>query len=155
AGHRRLDDEADYVRLELATALERSIRVIPVLVQGARMPRPEELPADIARLARRNAIELSDARWAYDVDRLSHTIEEVLRGLDLHASAAAAAAAGAQSQGGAPAATSAPATTSATAAIAARPRAWMAVLAAVVVCGLVSAGGAVMQQGAPSGVVPA
>jgi Flp pilus assembly protein TadD len=153
AGHRRLDDEADYVRLELATALQRSIRVIPVLVQGAPMPRAEELPADIARLARRNAIELSDARWAYDVDRLIRTIEEVLRGLDLRASEAAAAAA--QSHEVAPAATSAPATTSATAAIAARPRAWMAVLAAVVVCGLVSAGWVVKQQGAHGVVVPA
>ncbi|HXO27232.1 MAG TPA: toll/interleukin-1 receptor domain-containing protein, partial [Thermoanaerobaculia bacterium] len=158
AGHRRLDDEADYVRLELATALQRSIRVIPVLVQGAPMPRAEELPADIARLARRNAIELSDARWAYDVDRLSHTIEEVLRGLDLQASAAAAAAAQshevAPAATSAPAAPSAPATMSATAAIAARPRAWMAVLAAVVVCGLASAGWVVKKQGAHGVVVP-
>ena|SRR5579864_7962581 len=145
AGRRRLDDEADYVRLELATALRRSIRVIPVLVQGAPMPRAEELPADIAKLARRNAIELSDARWAYDVDRLSHTIEEVLRGLDTRASAPAPA----------PGRKAAPAAAAVTAAIAARPRAWMAVLAAVAACGLASAGWVVKQQAARPVVVPA
>jgi Tfp pilus assembly protein PilF len=146
AGRRRLDDPADYVRLELATALQRNIRVIPVLVQGAPMPRAEELPADLAKLARRNAIELSDARWAYDVDRLIRTIEEVLQGLELRAPAAAAA----ESHEVAPAATAV------TAASAARPRAWMAVLAAVVVCGLASAGWKVMkQQAAHSVVVPA
>lgn len=80
AGQRRLDDPGDFVRLEVATALERKIRVIPVLVQGASMPRAEQLPPDLAKLARRNAIELSDARWAYDVDRLISTIAEVLKG---------------------------------------------------------------------------
>ena len=78
AGRRRLDDPADFVRLELESALTRSIRVIPVLVQSATMPSTEELPPSLARLARRNAIELSDARWAYDVDRLLHTIQEIL-----------------------------------------------------------------------------
>jgi hypothetical protein len=81
-GRRRLDDPADFVRLEVATALDRKIRVIPVLVQGASMPRVEELPPDLVKLARRNAIELSDARWAYDVDRLIHTIEAVLQELE-------------------------------------------------------------------------
>ncbi len=79
AGRRRLDDPGDFVRLELESALERRIRVIPVLVQDAPMPGTEELPASLARLARRNAIELSDARWAYDVDRLAHAIGEILK----------------------------------------------------------------------------
>jgi hypothetical protein len=90
AGHRRLDDPADFVRLELESALARNIRVIPVLVQDAPMPRADELPPSLARLARRNAIELSDARWAYDVDRLAHTIQEILG----EEAAAAPAAAG-------------------------------------------------------------
>ncbi|HEY2296002.1 MAG TPA: TIR domain-containing protein [Thermoanaerobaculia bacterium] len=77
-GRRRLDDPGDFVRLEVESALARRIRVIPVLVQDAPMPGAEELPASLARLARRNAIELSDARWAYDVDRLAHTIQEIL-----------------------------------------------------------------------------
>ncbi|HKV12195.1 MAG TPA: TIR domain-containing protein [Thermoanaerobaculia bacterium] len=78
AGNRRLDNPGDFVRLEVESALNRRIRVIPVLVQDAPMPRAEELPESISRLARRNAIELSDARWAYDVDRLIHTIQDVL-----------------------------------------------------------------------------
>jgi TonB family protein len=82
AGQRRLDDPADFVRLELETALERKIRVIPVLVQDAPMPRVEELPPSLARLARRNAIELSDARWAYDVERLGRTIQSILKEKD-------------------------------------------------------------------------
>jgi hypothetical protein len=79
AGRRRLENPQDFVRMEVAAALERNIRVIPVLVEGASMPRQEELPSELARLARRNAIELSDARWAFDVDRLIQTIEGVLR----------------------------------------------------------------------------
>jgi hypothetical protein len=50
-----------------------------VLVEGAAMPRPEDLPADLARLTRLNAIELSDARWTFDVDRLITAIERVLQ----------------------------------------------------------------------------
>ncbi len=79
AGRRRLENPADFVRLEVAAALERDIRVIPVLVEGASMPQPEQLPPDLAKLARRNALELSDGRWAFDVDRLIQTIERVLR----------------------------------------------------------------------------
>jgi len=77
-GRRRLDDPGDFVRLELESALARKVRVIPVLVQDAVMPRAEELPASIATLARRHAIELSDARWAYDVDRLARTLGNIL-----------------------------------------------------------------------------
>ncbi|HEX7183924.1 MAG TPA: toll/interleukin-1 receptor domain-containing protein [Thermoanaerobaculia bacterium] len=78
SGTRRLDDSGDFVRLEVEAALARNIRIIPVLVQDAPMPRAEDLPPSLARLARRNAIEISDARWGYDVDRLAHTIREVL-----------------------------------------------------------------------------
>ena len=75
---RRLDNPNDFVRLEIATALDRNIRVIPVLVQRASMPKPEDLPDDLARLTRRNAIELSDLRWQTDVDRLIGVMEKVL-----------------------------------------------------------------------------
>jgi hypothetical protein len=91
AGHRRLDDPADFVRLELESALARNIRVIPVLVQDAPMPRADELPPSLSRLARRNAIELSDARWAYDVDRLARTIKDILEEKDAFAPAHAPA----------------------------------------------------------------
>jgi hypothetical protein len=79
SGHRRLDNPSDFVRLEIAAALERNIRIIPVLVEDAVMPRPEELPPDLVKLTRRNAIELSDVRWAFDMDRLIQAIEGVLQ----------------------------------------------------------------------------
>jgi TolB protein len=78
AGRRRLDSEQDFVRMEVARSLESGIRVIPVLVQGATMPSPDELPADLQPLTRRHAIELSDVRWQYDVGRLTKAIEESL-----------------------------------------------------------------------------
>src|SRR5919199_1178017 len=70
AGRRRLDDPLDFVRLETAAALKRDIPVIPVLVRGASMPRADQLPADLAELAYRNAVELTHARWDSDVQVL-------------------------------------------------------------------------------------
>ncbi|HEX2027882.1 MAG TPA: toll/interleukin-1 receptor domain-containing protein [Nitriliruptorales bacterium] len=78
AGNRRIDDSDDFVRLEISAALDRGVRVVPVLVQGAVMPEPAELPPALAPLARRNAIELSDARWDYDAERLIRAIESGL-----------------------------------------------------------------------------
>ncbi len=59
-GRRRLDDPNDFVRLEIAVALQRNIRVVPVLVGGAVMPKAEDLPQGLESLARRQAHELSD-----------------------------------------------------------------------------------------------
>lgn len=70
SGRRRLDDPMDFVRLETASALKRDIPVIPVLIQGAAMPRAEQLPPDLADLAFRNAVELTHARWDSDVQVL-------------------------------------------------------------------------------------
>src|SRR5579871_5203044 len=57
-GNRRLDDPKDVVRLEIETALRYGVTVIPVLVDGARMPTREDLPVSIADLAAHTAIEL-------------------------------------------------------------------------------------------------
>ena len=78
-GKRRLDDPDDYVRFEIRTALKRGIRVIPVLVEAAKPPRRQDLPPDIRRLARLNALEMScDHRYQFDADRLMSTIERAL-----------------------------------------------------------------------------
>src|SRR5689334_16741759 len=70
-GTRRLDHENDYVRKEIATALRRpDVQVVPVLVERTMMPSADQLPTDIAELARRNAVELSNKRWRYDVGQL-------------------------------------------------------------------------------------
>lgn len=75
---RRIDRPDDFVRLELLAALDRGITVIPVLVHGAGVPRPEELPTGLERLTRRQAVELSDTRWGYDVSKFIGTLEEEL-----------------------------------------------------------------------------
>jgi biotin carboxyl carrier protein len=77
-GHRRLDNPDDYVRFEVQTALERGIRVVPVLVDGARPLRQQQLPAELTKLARLNALELSYGRYQYDADRLFDLIQRVL-----------------------------------------------------------------------------
>jgi len=61
---RRADGSEDWVRREIAAAMARSIRVIPVLVQGAKMPSSAELPDDLKGLARRHGIELSETAWS-------------------------------------------------------------------------------------------
>ena len=76
---RRLDNPDDLVRREIERALERpDVEVIPVLVDGARMPSERELPASLRALARRNACELTDGRWDYDVEVLCRRLRRVL-----------------------------------------------------------------------------
>ena len=75
-GKRRLDDPEDSVRLEVTAALERGLKVIPVPLGGATMPRAQQLPVVLAPLSRRNAIEISDTRFHHDVDRLIEALEK-------------------------------------------------------------------------------
>lgn len=79
AGGEQGEDD-DFVRLEIKTALRRKIPVLPITIQGASMPRPKELPDDLAPLARINDIPLSDdARWGRDVKDLIETLEGLLK----------------------------------------------------------------------------
>src|SRR3989441_2787908 len=78
-GQRRLDDSQDYVRLEIQTALEKNVQLLPTLVQGAMMPRAEQLPERMAGLVGRNAFEISYTRWQYDIERLIALIEKYRR----------------------------------------------------------------------------
>jgi TIR domain len=93
-GRRRLDDEDDYVRLEIATALRRAppTAVIPVLVHGARMPTEEELPVDLRALSRRNALVAPDERWRPEVDRLIERLETIMRDPEEHPGSSAPSA---------------------------------------------------------------
>jgi eukaryotic-like serine/threonine-protein kinase len=77
-GRRRLYEPKDIVRLEIEAALSRSIAVIPVLVGGAKMPAPEDLPDSIAPFARRQAVELKPESSRSDVSRVLTRVEEVL-----------------------------------------------------------------------------
>jgi hypothetical protein len=76
-GARRLDDPEDYVRREIGMALRSRVPILPVLVGGARMPGVEQLPAAIAALNKRQALELRDDRWDDDVNELIRQIEKV------------------------------------------------------------------------------
>ncbi|RJP68677.1 MAG: toll/interleukin-1 receptor domain-containing protein, partial [Comamonadaceae bacterium] len=77
-GRRRLDDPHDFIRLETATALKRGIRVVPVLVGGALMPRAEDLPEELKPLARRQAIEISHKQWDATTAELIRALEGIL-----------------------------------------------------------------------------
>jgi hypothetical protein len=76
-GNRRLDDPKDYVRREIESALEREIRVVPVLIHGAKLPKEHELPPTLAPLLERNAVELTRAYWELDVERLGSAIDRI------------------------------------------------------------------------------
>ncbi len=77
-GRRRLDNPGDFVRLEIEAALTRNVRVIPILMAEARMPSEDELPASLAKLARRQALELSPSRFNADTDALVKVLDRTI-----------------------------------------------------------------------------
>lgn len=77
-GRLRLDDPHDFVRIEAGFALRRNIRVVPVLVEGAVMPRLDQLPDELKSLARRQAIEISHKQWEASTGELIKTLERLL-----------------------------------------------------------------------------
>lgn len=79
-GGRRLDDEDDWVRIEILAGLHGKLRVVPVLVGGATMPRGDQLPDVLKPLVRRNAHEITDKRWDYDVGELVKALRRIPAG---------------------------------------------------------------------------
>ena len=77
-GRRRLDDPGDIVRLELEAALSRNIRIIPILLDGARMPQRGELPRTLEALSRRNALRLEHESFRPEVNRLLELVERTM-----------------------------------------------------------------------------
>ena len=77
SGRRRLDDPHDFIRLETSTALNRDIRVVPVLVDRAAMPQMEDLPQDLQSLVRRQAVELNHKQWEASSGELIKTLEKI------------------------------------------------------------------------------
>ena len=76
-GARRIDNPVDLVRAEIRSALVAGVAVVPVLVGGAGMPTADQLPPDIAQLARSNALEISDARFNADAGSLVATLRRI------------------------------------------------------------------------------
>lgn len=79
SGHRRLDDPEDFVRLEIARALKRDIPVIPVLVDGAVMPKAIDLPDDLKAFSRRQASIVTHENFGRDMDGLESDLKSLLK----------------------------------------------------------------------------
>jgi len=79
-GRRRFDNPDDYVAIEIAAALARKIRVIPVLVDGARTPKADKLPDSVKPLVRRNAVEIRNTQFGRDAEALVVKVREALEG---------------------------------------------------------------------------
>ncbi|MEM8614452.1 MAG: SUMF1/EgtB/PvdO family nonheme iron enzyme [Cyanobacteria bacterium P01_H01_bin.105] len=78
-GTRRLDNPDDFVRIEVESALSRKIPVIPVLIQGASMPRRPQLPESLQSLARRNGMAVGyNPRFRADMNRLIKGLKVIL-----------------------------------------------------------------------------
>ncbi|MEZ5936841.1 MAG: toll/interleukin-1 receptor domain-containing protein [Hyphomonadaceae bacterium] len=75
---RRLDHEDDFVRIELEAALARDIRVVPVLVDGARMPATDELPDSLKSLARRQGVAVRHETFGPDSEIIVGAVQRVL-----------------------------------------------------------------------------
>src|SRR5690606_9526300 len=78
-GTRRLDDPNDFVRLEIAKALDRNIKVVPVLLDRTPMPRVEDLPENLQGLCRRQFVEIDPTRFEDDVRKLAEAIKKAMR----------------------------------------------------------------------------
>ena len=70
----RIHDPEDLVRTEVATALARGIRVVPVLIGSAQMPSSQDLPAELARLSGIKAVEFRHSRFEADYPDLIEAI---------------------------------------------------------------------------------
>lgn len=79
-GKKRLEDPADFVRIEIESALERGIPVIPLLVRGAQMPSEENLPSSLRKLTFRNGMQIRpDPDFHRDMDRLISALEKYVQ----------------------------------------------------------------------------
>ena len=71
--------EVDFVRLELGEALkDEQVTVVPLLLDGARLPSADELPEDLRALVRRQARSIRDDRWQRDVEDLAAELRPLL-----------------------------------------------------------------------------
>lgn len=81
SGKRRLEDPNDWVRIEIETALATpDLQVVPVLVNGAQMPRAEDLPATLQPILHLNAAVIRrDPDFRDDIDRLGTALRASVR----------------------------------------------------------------------------
>jgi hypothetical protein len=87
-GNPRLEDESDTHRAEVIAALEADVRVVPVLVGDAAMPKASDLPEPLRPLAYRNAAVIEDRRFASDVAELLASLHEYIESRPAEAASA-------------------------------------------------------------------
>jgi hypothetical protein len=91
-GQPRIHAETDYVRVEVEAALSRRIPVIPLLVGGADVPEPHELPESIREFAYRNAVAIDSGRdFDHHMNGLIRATDEIFRRRDEPGTAAGSA----------------------------------------------------------------
>lgn len=76
-GGRRLENPNDFVRVEIATALARDIPVIPILLEGGRIPKIHELPGNLSELAERQGLEVRHTSFHGDMDKLVRALKSM------------------------------------------------------------------------------
>jgi hypothetical protein len=74
----RLKDPNDWVRQEVAQALSRNVRVVPVLVNGTKMPQTHELPEDLHPLCALQALTVDNQGLEYDITYLAECIKDLV-----------------------------------------------------------------------------
>ena len=77
-GGRRIDNPHDFVRIEVESALARDVRVIPILIDGAHPPHPDEVPPSLEPLTRRQATTISHEHFGADVERIVTAVRHIL-----------------------------------------------------------------------------
>ncbi|MFQ5638539.1 MAG: TIR domain-containing protein [bacterium] len=82
AGEKRIDDPKDFVRMEIEYGLNRAITLIPVLIDGTRMPESSILPANIKFFSRRQAVKISEGKFESDLETLVGVLQERLKEAD-------------------------------------------------------------------------
>lgn len=74
----RIHEKNDWVKTEIATAVRRKIRVIPVLLEGGQLPNEDLLPEELKSLLSRQSYEISNKRWKYDSDQLIELLKKLI-----------------------------------------------------------------------------
>jgi tetratricopeptide (TPR) repeat protein len=82
-GNRRLDNPHDFVRIEIGAALQRNIPVIPILLDGAKVPKANQLPQDLEELSLRNGLDVRHASFHIDIDKLVRSLKKQLGETDI------------------------------------------------------------------------
>jgi hypothetical protein len=77
---RRIDNPNDYVRLEIEVALARNVPIVPILVDGARMPSADDLPPSLAELTSRSGLDLDESHFSSDLSRLVDVVGTIISG---------------------------------------------------------------------------